>query len=108
MDVYQEFAGPNGRDEDVLDYGPGYSVWSNENFDTESINHCIEWALAHPTTWKDRLTNNGYWIAIKSLRKLLEVPEEIRCCEPDNYDGENPALFPPPAGFVMIRDVHAK
>jgi hypothetical protein len=42
-------------------------------------------------------------ILIESLVKLRTIPEEIRCCVPDDYDGQNPENYPPPEGMEMIK-----
>lgn len=74
-----------------LEYGKGHIVWSDENFANEDIQYCID------------SCNSIEDAAVEaSLRELLAIPENIRYCEPENYDGEFPENFPPPQGLVMV------
>ncbi len=88
--IYERAASAIG--EDALDYGSGHVVWSDENFDTENIESCI----------RDAELMGADPIEIAALKELLAVPESIRCCEPDEYDGRSPQNFPPPAGVRCI------
>lgn len=56
-----------------------------------------------PWQWRKWDTDEDKRIVRESLVKLLAVPENIRCCEPDDYDGEHPENFPPPSGMVMVK-----
>jgi len=83
----------------AVEYGPAHIVWSDENFDDDSIRHCIE-------NCRERKYCDGYSIddvakVLQSLQELLDIPESVRCCVPGDYDGENPHLFPPAPGFEM-------
>lgn len=81
----------------AMEFGPAHVVWSDENFDTASIESCLSDPEVGDLTPAERVA------VLQSLRELLAVPEEIRCCEPEDYDGEHPANFPPPEGLVMRR-----
>lgn len=83
-----------------LAYGPGHVVWSDENFDTAIIEACIRDA----EEYRGDLSDAEFSIHVESLRELLTVPEEIRCCEPEAYDGEgDTSLVPPPVGIEMVK-----
>lgn len=90
--------GVESAEESSMLYGPAHIVWADENFDSASVLWCIEHAGEYPGDLKPEQID----IVLRSLKELLEVPEEIRCCEPDDYDGEKPELYPPPEGIVMI------
>lgn len=83
----------------AMHHWAGHVVWSDENFDTETIQECI--ASAKNGEDREDLTDEQVAVVVESLEALLMVPEDIRCCEPEDYDGECPANFPPPNGLVM-------
>lgn len=64
-------------------FGPGHIVFSDENFDDNTIRFCIGECEAEHEEMK------AY------LERLLQIPEAERCCQPADYDGENPERFPP-------------
>jgi len=74
--------------------GPGHIVWGDENFDTETILGEIARAPNHA----DYVSAEDISVIVQSLNELLAVPEEVRCCEPEDYDGEHPDMYPPPWG----------
>jgi len=37
-----------------------------------------------------------------SLEELAKIPLDDRCIEPEDYDGENPELFPPTVEVVKL------
>ncbi len=83
-----------------LAFGPGHVVWSDENFDTSIIEACIREAEEH----RGDLSDAELAIHVEALKELLTVPEEIRNCEPEGYDGEgDTSLFPPAAGIEMVK-----
>ncbi len=78
-----------------LHFGPSHIVWEDENFD------CAELCLKDFNEYD----NNNYSpeelaIVRWSLEELAKLPEDIRCIEPDDYDDENPQLFPPKVAVV--------
>lgn len=98
-DIWQEALNKLPFDEPLL-YGPAHVVWSDNNFEDESIKFCLK-----------ECDRKGYWnyepaaIAIvrESLEKLLLIPEEVRVppgAQAENDDGEP---MPPPAGMVMVK-----
>jgi hypothetical protein len=102
MEIYQRGVEACGEDGDIsMGFGPGHVVWEDENFDDHSIKACINEGLTHPDQYESE-TSEQIAVIVQSLRDLLEVPEEIRCCIPDDYDGDHPENFPPPAGIVMV------
>lgn len=95
-DIYHEYL--KLTNEQAMHYGPAHIVWEDENFETNNVQWCIDNYKKYPCdTSKDTL------LVVESLRKLLEIPEEIRCCVPNDYDGENPKNYPPPSNIIMIR-----
>ena len=86
-DIYDEYGA------DGLDYGPGHAVWADENFETSSINIAIKYCNQGEGDEQDR----------DALIKLLYIPEEIRCCCPEEYDNEHPENYPPPPGIEMVK-----
>lgn len=103
MEIYRKGVEVAG---DMMDFGPAHVVWSDENFDTQCVQSCID---EFPTfDWSDHVdmgsdvTEETKAEVLASLKELLLIPEKIRYCEPDDYDGEHPENFPPPAGIVMV------
>jgi len=93
-DIYRAALADFDGCESPLDYGPGHIVWSDENFDDDSIDYCIK-ACDDVDFYSDSLSVEDLEKCRKWLQELRKIPEEIRCCEPDGYDGERPELFPP-------------
>jgi hypothetical protein len=87
-----------GGNEVALEYGAGHIVWSDENF--QSAESCLE----HFDDYSGLDGKKDLDIVRLSLIALAAIPLEIRCPEPDDYDGENPELFPPPVGVEMVRE----
>lgn len=97
--IYDEFVEELG-DNNAMHYGPAHIVWEDENFDDDSIRHCLahEWSAdAYP-----HCSQEEFAVVRRSLEKLMTVPESVRCCEPEEYDGEHPDRFPP-VGVEMAR-----
>lgn len=98
---YKQLVGENAL------WSIAHIVWEDENFDTESIEHC----LAEP--YDDN--NSNYpeqtdQCVKESLEELLAIPEEIRDPEAFLTNGwwENerkgmPEDYPPPAGMMMVK-----
>lgn len=95
VDIYRRAV--EAVDWEAMDYGPGHIVWADENFDNASIESCI----ADTATYRFDEPDVDVAVVVQALKDLLEVPEEIRCCVPEEYDEENPENYPPPAGMVM-------
>lgn len=100
MAIYRRGVAAVGGDENNMDFGQAHVVWSDENFDTKTIQSCIE----SPECRSEYVNDEQAAAVVDSLKELLLIPEEIRCCEPDDYDGENPENYPPPAGLVMVKE----
>ena len=88
--------------ESGLDFGPGHIVWSDENFNTDCIQFCID----NIDKYSDGLTEEEKGYALASLKELLAIPEDIRDCCPSDYDDENPENYPPPANVTMVKKGH--
>lgn len=95
--LYREYVERFG-DESPMLFSIGHIVWEDENFDDDSIRWCLEKAENH-SDYSDEVVES----VRESLRRLLlEIPEHIRCCCPDEYDGNHPENFPPPAGIKTM------
>ncbi len=116
-DVYREALAELDGDDHALQFGPGHIVWSDENFEDDHIRWCLSlydpaaFAGIYPDTtfeamYRDRCVAADLDIVRRSLERLLEVPESVRCCEPAAYrdDDEHPERYPPPAGLEMTKD----
>jgi hypothetical protein len=102
-DIYEEAVKALDGYEPALQHGPAHIVWSDENFEDEHIRWCLK-ELADPDkrAFYD-LDDQSIAVVRQSLEKLLAVPESVRCCEPEDYDGEHPDKYPPPAGMKMVK-----
>jgi hypothetical protein len=92
-----------GGDDSPLLFGPSHVVWEDENFCDRSIRDCLDYFGPFLERTPDRFDEFQLSVVRWSLEELLKVPEEIRCCEPEDYDEENPKNFPPPDGIEMAR-----
>lgn len=89
--------------EEVMHYGPAHIVWDDENFEMGSIQYCIDSAGKWNEEWnKGRFADEDVALVVESLKELMLIPEEIRCCCPEDYDDENPDKFPP-SGVEMVK-----
>lgn len=98
MDIYQDALKKLDGDESPLHYGPSHIVWADENFDS------AEWCLEHFEDNESRFSEEDLKIVRESLGKLAKMPLKERCVEPEDYDDENPSLYPPPEGVEMTRE----
>jgi len=83
--------------ESPLEFGPAHVVWSDENFD------CAERMLEEFDSCKSELCSSDLAIVRQSLVELAAIPMDVRCPEPEDYDGEHPELYPPKEGVVMVK-----
>ncbi len=109
-DIYMKYLALLDGDDVLLEFQQAHIVWSDENFETECIESCIIHADEY---WdKENVTKEEHDLITESLKELLLVPEEIRCCEPEEYIVKNrtgnneadPKDYPPPAGIVMVKN----
>ncbi len=84
--------------EGPLHFGPSHLVWEDENFGS------AEWCLAHFDEYKRDYTVAELTIVKQSLEDLAKLPLDIRCVEPEDYEGEHPELFPPPIDIEMVKE----
>ncbi|MFA5714370.1 MAG: hypothetical protein WC998_01345 [Candidatus Paceibacterota bacterium] len=98
-ELYKKHANAFNGDFIPLHFGPAHIVWEDENFDTESI----QWCLDNFDLYKGDYSENELAIVRQSLEEMLKLPEEIRCVEPDDYDHENPDKYPPKVEMEKIR-----
>ena len=97
-DIYKKYSSMRACPD--LDFGPGHIVWSDENFDDASIKYCIN-ACSNSKGYYNDYTEKGLSLIKESLIELLNIPENERCVEPDNYDDEHPEKYPPPKHIEM-------
>jgi hypothetical protein len=93
-DIYDEALAKLGGDDSALKFGRSHIVWEDENWEDENIDFCLNEAD------RGRFTEEEDAIVIESLRKLRALPEEVRCCEPEDYDDEHPSDYPPTVEVV--------
>ena len=96
-EIYLRALADLGGNEIPLDYGPGHIVWGDENFDS------AEWCLEHFDEYADGLSEHEKRVVRRSLEELVALPMEVRCVEPEDYDGEHPENYPP-----AVEVVHAE
>jgi hypothetical protein len=119
-EIHDRYAAMCIHGADGLHYGPSHVVWDDENFTDHTIIGCIEGAAEHHQEFIGTDTDFGalagrgeseeFWnpvqdflMAVMSLLELLQVPEAIRCCEPEDYDLERPENYPPPPNLDCQR-----
>lgn len=83
--------------ESALEYGPGHTVWSDENFDDVRWN-IKECDSSSYKDWRPGVID----IVRRSLQELDNLPQEIRN-PPSEYDGEHPENYPPHEGMEMVK-----
>lgn len=76
--------------------GGAHIVWEDENFDRGSIQWCIDNGVPDSSDTPEEKA-----IVLRSLQELLALPDDVLDCVPDNYDGEHPENYPPPASLEM-------
>jgi hypothetical protein len=79
--------------ESAVHYGPAHIVFADENFEDGHIEWCI--TECDKVEEYENVDVDSAKRLKSYLEELLAVPEEVRCCCPEDYDGENPVLFPP-------------
>jgi len=112
-DIYDKYLALTS--ETAMHYGPAHIVWEDENWDKiEHIQWCIDQAPSWMKEWntspllpgeapqEPKLTQEECDLVVQSLKELLLLPDEVLNCCPEGYDDENPELYPPPEGLVMI------
>ena len=97
VEIYDRLIASAGYE--ATHYGPAHIVFEDENFDTDSIQYCID-QCDKPSIHFD-LSEGQIADVREALVALLAIPESIRDCCPADYDEENPALYPPPEGVEM-------
>lgn len=97
-DIYQEALKKLGGYEQSLHFGPSHIVWEDENFDTDSV----QWCLDHLEEYRHDCSDEEIAVVKWSLEEMLKIPEEIRDCEPAEYDDEHPENYPPSCEVVKV------
>lgn len=90
-EIYKQAVEKLGGCDHSLMFGPAHIVWSDDNFEDGCIKYCLDnFDKNSEFTVKEDLP-----VVRWSLEELLKVPESVRCCEPVEYNGENPENYPP-------------
>jgi hypothetical protein len=81
----------------VVDYGPGHIVFADENFENHNIEFCLNECDANRDSYRDRMSDAEIDRLRAYLVELRQVPEEVRCCAPEEYwkDADHPERYPP-------------
>lgn len=96
-DIYQTALAKLGGDSAPLVWGQSGIVWGNENF------HLAENCLGQFNEQEEGYTPEELAVLRWSLEELVKLPLDVRCVEPEDYEGDDPQLFPPPAGVEMVK-----
>ena len=97
-EIYLEAVSRLGGDTASLHSGAAHIVWSDENFDDESIRWCLQNFTKHEAY--DLMDQQ---VVKRSLKELLKIPEKVRCLCPKDYNGENPENYPPTGEVEIIK-----
>ena len=79
-----------------LKFGPSHVVWEDENFDAAEA--CLEAFDEEQYDYSEAELQ----IVRRSLDELARLPIEVRCIEPEDYDGVNPQNYPPSVEVVKV------
>jgi len=96
-DIYDKALADLDGYENPLHYGPSHVVWEDENFDL------AEWCLENFHKYREDFVEADLKIVKRSLEQLAELPLNIRCVRPEDYDEEHPAMFPPSQNVEMVK-----
>ena len=96
-EIFQTAVTRLGGDDTPLTGGQSGIVWGNENFDWAE--KCLERFNEQEEGYTAEELAVGRW----SLEELAKLPLEVRCVRPEEYDGDDPHLFPPPVGVEMVK-----
>lgn len=93
--IYDQYAALAGRT--AMEFGPAHIVWSDENFDRESI----QWCLDHFGDYDDDLDPRQRAAVRASLLELLALPDEVFDVIPADFGpDDDPEDYPPKPGTV--------
>lgn len=96
-EIYKKALRALDGDKWPLHFGPSHIVWEDENFDR------AEWCLEHFDEYKGDYSDVELEIVKQSLKELASLPEDVRCVEPEDYDGQHPELYPPSVEMEFIK-----
>lgn len=77
-EIYADALALLGGDDDPLEYGQGYVVWCDGNFEDVNVDFCIKWGVAHQSDLISRYGGMALAVAQQSLLLLREIPERDR------------------------------
>jgi hypothetical protein len=89
-DIYNKYINIAG--ESAMHYGAAHIVWDDENFEREHIKWCLD---NFEIGKREDSTDEENKATKQSLIDLLELPDDILCPEPEDYDGIHPENYPP-------------
>lgn len=96
-DIYTDALEKLGGDESPLHFGPAHIVWEDENFGS------AQWCINHFNEYRGDYSDAALDVVMESLQRLAALPQEAFEACPDDYDGENPELFPPTREVVQVK-----
>jgi hypothetical protein len=96
-EIYKKALDKLDGDESLLHFGPAHIVWEDENFDS------AEWCLENFEQYRGDYCDSDLEIVRESLIELSKIPVDQRDYEPEDYDGKNPANYPPPENIEFIK-----
>lgn len=101
-DIYDKALIKLDGDTTPLDFGPAHTIWSNENWDSETVQWCLD-EDTYKEAWDD-LTDIESAVVRESLELLLALSDDYKS-EPEGYDDddENPQKFPPPEYWKCVK-----
>lgn len=106
-EIYKKALEALDGDSNPLEFGPSHIVWSDYNMQDGNIKFCIDECDNNRKAYHQ--SDKDIAVVRQSLVELLQVPEEVRNCEPfddttDLTDYENhPENYPPPQGIEMVK-----
>ena len=86
----------NGGNVWSLHFGPAHIVWEDENFD------CAQWCIDNFEKYSGDYSAADLEVVMRSLRELVEVPDELKEC-PEWFDDNEPGLRNPFPGVKLIK-----
>lgn len=94
-DIYDRYVAIAG--ESAMHYGPAHIVWEDENFARAHVQWCLDHFDDEPRGDHDA---QDLAAVRASLEALLALDDAILESEPAEYDGREPAKFPPTTEHV--------
>ena len=81
-EVFRNALSQLSGDAEPLVSGPGHIAWADGNFSDEDIRFCLDSCDMRRAEWEGRFGVEALEVARTALEKLMDVPEEVRDCDP--------------------------